>query len=112
MNAATCAVLAGVFPLILIAIVSDRRSIHLKIKRQLWYRVLVIVTVTACLVGLWFAVIGVQKEGFEGPTAAPLWMSFGIASIALTMSIVFTIATQESEEDATAPHEDPALVKR
>jgi len=101
MNAATCAVLAGVFPLILIAIVSDRRNIHLGLKRRFWYRGAVIGTIVACVMGLCYAVIGVQTDGFQGPIAFPLWGLFGVATAALTMSILLTVATQENEEDDT-----------
>jgi hypothetical protein len=102
MNAATCAVLAGVFPLILIAIVSDRRGIHLGLRRRIWYRRAVVGTIGSCLLGLCYAVIGVQAEGFEGPTAFLLWLLFAIAALAFAMSILMTVATQENEEDDSA----------
>jgi hypothetical protein len=106
MNAATCAVLAGVFPLILIAIVADRRGIHLELRRRIWYRRAVVGTITACLLGLGYAVVGVQIEGFEGSAATLLWILFGAALGAFAMSVLLTVATQENEEDAAEVQED------
>jgi hypothetical protein len=105
MNAATCAVLAGVFPLILIAIVADRRVIHLGLKRRIWYRRAVVGTIGSCLLGLGYTVVGVQAEGFEGSAATLLWILFAVALVAFAMSVLLTVATQENEEDATEVHE-------
>ncbi|TFC87455.1 hypothetical protein [Cryobacterium sp. TMT4-31] len=99
MNAATCAILAGVFPLILIAIVADRRGIHQGLKRRSWYRRSFVGTVAACLLGIVYAVIGVQVEGFKGPEASLLWILFTVALLAFAASIVLSIATQENAED-------------
>jgi hypothetical protein len=107
MNAATCAVLTGVFPLILIAIVADRRGIHLALRRRGWYRQSFVSTVGACLFGLVYSVIGVQSEGFSAPVGAVLWTLFLFALLAFAMSVMLNIATQENEEDdivsGTAP---------
>jgi cytochrome bd-type quinol oxidase subunit 2 len=114
MNASTCAVLTGVFPLILIAIVADRRGIHLALRRRKWYRQSVVTTIGACLAGIAYSVIGVQIEGFSEPAGAVLWVLFFFALLAFAMSVMLTIATQENEEDdiisGTAPPE-PVLLR-
>jgi cytochrome bd-type quinol oxidase subunit 2 len=99
MNVATCAVLTGVFPLILIAIVADRRGIHLALRRRRWYRQSVVTTIGACLIGIAYSVIGVQNEGFSEPVGAVLWVLFSFALLAFAMSVMLTVATQENEED-------------
>ena len=102
MNTGTCAVLAGVFPLVLIAIVADRRGIHLGLRRRAWYRRAVVGTICACLLGLGYSVVGVQMEGFEGSPATLLWGLSAFALLAFAMSILLTVVTQENEEDAMA----------
>lgn len=100
MNEATCTVLAGVFPLLLIAIVADRRGIHLQLRTRRWYRLGVVMSISACIVGLAFAVVGVQTGGYPLVQGTTIWVLFGVPLLVFALSILMNVATLENEEDA------------
>jgi hypothetical protein len=106
MNSETCTVLTGAFPLILIAVVADRRSILPKLRRLAWYRNLFITTIASCLVGLAYAVIGVQLNGLALVAAVFLWGLFGLALLVFAISVLLSAATLEVEEDRLAEEDE------
>jgi cell division protein FtsW (lipid II flippase) len=99
MNAATCAVLAGVFPLILITVVLEIRSVHFKLRSRRWFQQIAAIGMTFCLTGLVLAVVGVAIDGFTGPASLWPWALFGGAMIALTITVMGILATGEIDDE-------------
>jgi hypothetical protein len=99
MNADTCAVLASVFPLVLITIVLEGRSVHFNLRSRKWFRAITLYGMAGSLVGLVFAVIGVQTGGFADLVSWPLWALFGTAVLALAITVLGIRASDENEDD-------------
>jgi high-affinity Fe2+/Pb2+ permease len=96
MNADTCAVLAGVFPLTLITVVLEIRAVSINLRTRKWFRNSVVVGMAFSLIGLVLAVVGVAIGGYS---ALFLWGAFGIAMIALALTVMGIVATSENEDD-------------
>jgi len=99
MSADTCAVLAGVFPLILITNVLESRSVHKRIRRRPFFRKSRVWGVSTSLTGLVFAVVGVNLGGYSGSASLPLWLLFGAAMVCMAMTVLGLLATSENEDD-------------
>lgn len=104
MNADTCAVLASVFPLILITTVLESRVIHFNLRRRRIFRWSTYTGIGTSVFGLAFTVIGVTNGGFgsDDPRAALLWGFFWFALAALALTVIGIGATLENEDDAKA----------
>lgn len=100
MNSDTCAVLTAVFPLVLVTVVVERRTVHAKIGLQRWYRGVIQATVGAALVGLVLSVIGVQTGGLVDAYALFAWLAGAVAIAGLAFALIASIATHEVAEDA------------
>jgi len=100
MSEATCAVLATIFPLVLVTGVLERRSASLKIRRLKLYRRVSLVTFAVALMGTIYAVIGVAMGGFVLSAGVALWALFGISIFGLGFTLLASLATAEVEEDA------------
>lgn len=87
MSEATCAVLSAVYPLILITIVLEQRSVDLEIRRRTWFRRATLAVVVASLVGL--------APAF----ATANWVAGAVSLLGLGVLLLAIIATLEDEED-------------
>jgi high-affinity Fe2+/Pb2+ permease len=99
MNADTCAVLAGVFPLTLITVVLEIRAVSINLRTRKWFRNSVVVGMAFSLIGLVLAVVGVAIGGYSAIQSLFLWGAFGIAMIALALTVMGIVATSENEDD-------------
>jgi hypothetical protein len=99
MSKDTCAVLTAVFPIALLTVVLERRSIHLNIRRQGWFRWATQTIVSACAIGLVLTIIGVQTNGLSTLGGAVAWVACGVAVIGLPLTLLAALATAEAEED-------------
>jgi cytochrome bd-type quinol oxidase subunit 2 len=99
MSEATCAVLSAVYPLILITIVLEQRSVHLEIRRRTWFRRATLMVVVASLAGLALSVVGVQTGGLAPLFAAANWVAGAVSLLGLGALLLAIIATLEDEED-------------
>lgn len=97
MSAATCAVLATVFPLILLAIAVDGRNVSPKLRRLKWHGRMVAWAVTCSVVGLVSSVIGVQTNGLSFGWALWTWIFFAGALFTLVVVVLMLLATAEVE---------------
>jgi hypothetical protein len=105
MSPATCAVLTGVFPLVLLTAAVDRALISVKIRRLAWFRSLVVWTVSSAAIGLLLCVLGVQLDGLDFIWGVMAWAAFATAFVGLGASIMASIATHEVEEDRAKQRE-------
>lgn len=105
MSQDTCAVLTAVFPLVLITVVLEQRSLHLNIRRRAWFRLWRVLTTCWAIIGLVASVIGVQLEGLSGVWALFNWLLAGLAGLGLTFVLLGALATTEEEEDAELAHQ-------
>lgn len=99
MSQDTCAVLTAIFPLVLLTVVLERRTIHIKIRRRQWFRRTVLATISASAIGLLLTVIGVQTDGLISILGLFAWIAFAVASGGLVFSLLASMATVELEED-------------
>jgi cytochrome bd-type quinol oxidase subunit 2 len=104
MSEATCAVLSAVYPLILITIVLEQRSVHLEIRRRTWFRRATLMVVVASLAGLALSVVGVQTGGLAPLFAAVNWVAGAVSLLGLGALLLAIIATLEDEEDRATRH--------
>jgi len=102
-NSNTCQVLAGVLPLILLTLVLERRLIAIKVRKLNWFRWLVRYTVVFSIVGIAWALVGVQLNGLTYSTAWPLWLIAATSLLSFGITVFFTLATHELEEDGELP---------
>lgn len=99
MSKETCAVLAGVFPLVLLTAVLERRSIHLNIRRKVWFRWSTQAIVTSSALGLGLAIVGVQTNGLALLAGCVAWVGAATAVVGLLWTLLAALATAESDED-------------
>jgi ABC-type Na+ efflux pump permease subunit len=100
MNAAVCGALTAVFPLILLALLVERRNLNPKLRRVRMFRKTAQAAVTSSLIGTVLAVIGLQFGGFPWPQAIFIWCFFVVAIFGLGLMAIMLVATHEIEEDA------------
>ncbi|GAA1791006.1 hypothetical protein [Agromyces lapidis] len=100
MTEATCAVLSAVYPLVLITVVLEQRSIDLGIRRRRWFRAVTFTIVAGALVGLGLSVIGVQLHGLGPVAGVANWLVGLIAVGGLGFLLLSVLATLQAEEDA------------
>jgi len=105
MTEATCAVLTAVYPLVLITVVLEQRSIHLNIRRRAWFRKLTLVVVASSLVGLGASILGVQLHGMGADSAWLNWAAAVFALGGLTFLLLTVLATLQVEEDSVSTDE-------
>jgi hypothetical protein len=101
-NSATCSVLAGVFPIVLLALVLERRSITLKLRRRRWVRGIIVWGVASSLIGEVCVVVGVQLNGFVAVSGSVAWTITAVALVSFALSLLMIVVTDEIEEDAAA----------
>lgn len=106
MTEATCAVLSAVYPLVLITVVLEQRSIHLSIRRRRWFRVITLAIVAGSLLGLGLSVVGVQLHGLGPVAGAANWLVGLIAVGGLGFLLLSVLATLQAEEDADTDPEE------
>jgi uncharacterized membrane protein len=99
MNADTCAVLASVFPLILITTVLEARAVHFNLRSRRLFRWSTYAGMSTSLIGIGIAVIGVAVGGYDQQGSIMIWLLFGVAILALAISVVGIAATLENEDD-------------
>jgi len=98
-NAATCAALSAVFPLILITVVLERPRISVKIRRMRGFRRLVLTTIAASLIGTTVSLVGVQLNGFGLLGGVAAWIVLFVALAGLGTTALMIVATDEVAED-------------
>ena len=101
MSEATCAVLATIFPLVLVAGVIERRSTHLAIRKSRFYRFVSVMTFGFAIFGTIVATIGVSMGGVDIAFAVVAWIAFGIAVGGLGVTLLASLASAELEEEGT-----------
>jgi hypothetical protein len=100
-NAATCGVLSAVFPLVLLTVAIERRSVSINIRRTTWFRWIASIGVGACAIGLPMTVGGVAADGLEGLWGWTCWAAAAISFAVLAVVAMMIIVTSEVEEDHT-----------
>lgn len=102
MTEATCAALAAVFPLVLITVVLEQRSVHVNIRNRRWFERTTVAVVGVSLGGLVYSIIGVQTGGYSPQAAWFLWLMFGVAVAGLAFLLTAALATSSIEAEAGA----------
>lgn len=101
MTGSVCQVLAGIFPVVLLTLVVERRLIALKVRRLPWFRQAALLTLAAALIGLALVVFGVD-HGYSGWLAFVAWACAVLTLAGFALSLLFSLATAENEEDDEA----------
>jgi peptidoglycan biosynthesis protein MviN/MurJ (putative lipid II flippase) len=107
MNPATCGVLATVFPIVMLTVVLERRTIALKLRRIRWFRSIMLWSFSAAAIGLGITLAGVQAGGLGGNPVGVTWAVLGwIAAVislgGLSAVLMASMASTEVEEDAAS----------
>ncbi|AMB59194.1 hypothetical protein AWU67_10325 [Microterricola viridarii] len=90
------------FPLVLITIVLEQRSVHVNIRSRAWFEKTTIAVVSISLAGLVASIVGVQLGGLEALSAWPLWLLFLAAVVGLAFLLIAVLATSSIEAEAGA----------
>jgi hypothetical protein len=100
-NQETCAVLTAVFPIVMLTVAVERRSVHVKIGRLKWFRKLSVVAVASSFAGLLLVLAGVQTDGLENLLLAiTAWLLTIVSVGVLTVVLISVLATAEVDEDS------------
>lgn len=99
MNAETCQVLATVFPLVMVTLVIERRSIRMKVRKTKWFRNGSLLLLEVSIIGLGFAVVGTQMNGLDGLIAAFAWLIALMSVAGLATLMLLAMASTEADED-------------
>lgn len=99
MNEATCAALTAVFPLIMLAIVAERRYVAMKVRRLRLFRAAQLTTLGLSLGGTATALLGVNLGGYSPLPGFGVWAITFVALAGLGFTLIAAIATAEVEED-------------
>jgi hypothetical protein len=94
-----CGTLSAVFPLVVIAVIGQRSTLHLKLRRLRLYRASVRVTIVCSLMGLVYVVIGQQAGGLLPVAAGPAWFLFVVDVVCLGLTVIIASVTSELEEE-------------
>ncbi len=98
MNATTCAALTAVFPLILITVLIEGRSISSELRKSNWYTWPVGFGVVLSAAGMILTVIGVQADGLTGGADVLTWVVFAAAVLCL-LCVALLLALSFDRED-------------
>ena len=108
MSADTCATLATIFPIVLLAAVVEARSVNRRIKAKKVFGRIVTAGVSVTLVGLIWTVIGIQTRGLTDGWGYTAWVTFAVAVAVLFMVAVMIVASDEADtERQTLPTPEP-----
>lgn len=99
MRGDVCATLTAVFPLVLLAVVAQRPTIHRRIRVSRSYRFSVRAAVTCSLIGLLAAVVGQQLGGIPVVAAVFLGGLLVVDVCCLGFTVLASIASFELEEE-------------
>jgi len=108
-SAATCLVLAQVFPVLVLAVALEGRSVHRRIVRLRLFQWLTGGALVTGMVGIGVSVVGVQLEGLNPFFGAMLW---GFAFIVFGTSFVFLVMVVATNEVAASVEPSEAEVSR
>jgi hypothetical protein len=104
-NAATCQVLASIFPVILLTVVVEGRRVHRNLRRLKLFRALSQGVVSASLIGLTFSVIGVATTGLGWESAMFDWAAIATDVLGLAILMLMLLATPDIEDALLEPDE-------
>ncbi|WP_404430693.1 hypothetical protein LG299_12470 [Microbacterium lacus] len=99
MNAATCQVLATVFPIVMLTVVLERRMISIKLRRLPWFRNVMLWSFGSALLGVGITLVGVQTNGLPLIAGVTAWMLAALSIGGLGAVLMASMATTEVEED-------------
>ncbi len=99
MPSEVCATLSAVFPLVLIAVVQLRPSVHVRLRRIRPYRASILLAIACSIGGLLMVVIGQQFGGLPGPSAFVAWGLFLADLFSLALTVLVVSATSEVAEE-------------
>lgn len=99
MRSEVCATLSAVFPLVLIAVVQLRPSVHVRLRRIRPYRASIQLAIICSIGGRLTVVIGQELGGLPGPAAMVAWALFGADLFSLVLTVLVVSATSEVAEE-------------
>lgn len=99
MTSATAAVLTAVFPLVLLAFMSERRNLTMKARRSRFFRRVASFSASAAILGLVISVVGVQTEGLADGWGIAGWGLFALTVAGLFSLTGLHLASAEVDED-------------
>jgi hypothetical protein len=107
MNPATCGVLATVFPIVMLTVVLERRTIALKLRRIRWFRSIMLWSFSAAAIGLGITLAGVQVGGLGGNPVGVTWATLAWVAAVISLGglsavLMASMASTEVEEDAAS----------
>ncbi|SFN65851.1 hypothetical protein SAMN05216219_1537 [Mycetocola miduiensis] len=91
--------LTAVFPIVMLTVAVERRSIDLKIRRLRWFRFLSVAALVSSFVGLGLVLLGVEHSGLGALWGSVAWLCAGASVGVLTATLIAVLATAEVEED-------------
>jgi len=99
MSAETCQMLATVFPLVMVTLVIERRSIRMRVRKTKWFRNVCLIILEVSIIGLGFVIAGTQLGGLDGFVAAFAWLACVLSVAGLATVMLLSMASTEADED-------------
>lgn len=99
MTSETAAVMSAVFPLVLLAFMSERRNLTMKARRSKFFRRVASFSASAAILGLVLSVIGVQAGGLATGWGVAAWVLFALTVAGLFSLTGLHLASAEVDEE-------------
>lgn len=101
MESSVCSVLTPLYSVVVLAVVVNRRSVHIHIRREKFFQHIGFATALTAILGIVISVLGLQNAGLSGFFASLNWAAFAVALIGLAITLFAIIASAELEEDTS-----------
>lgn len=112
MDQTTCATIATLVPVLLLAIALEGRSVHVKLRLQPWYPWLVGAALVAGFAAMGIALYGTSVDGFdEGDGAIVVAWVFTCVTAACTFFFLIMLAVSVEVEADAAKEREAAVSK-
>ncbi|TCK63612.1 hypothetical protein [Curtobacterium sp. PhB136] len=107
MDQTTCATIATLVPVLLLAIALEGRSVHVKLRLQPWYPWLVGAALVTGFAAMGLALYGTSAKGFEDGDGAIIvtWVFTCITAACTFFFLIMLAVSVEVEADAAKAHE-------
>ena len=99
MSAETCSALTAVFPLITIALVLERGNLPSTFRKHPRFRQITEYATLSSMIGLGFAIIGVQLGGLSDGWAVTAWILCAVSVVTFALCLLLMLINAEAAED-------------
>lgn len=112
MNQTTCATIATLIPVLLLAVALEGRGVHVKLRLQKWYTPLVAASLVLGFCGIGFALWGLAPGRWGDFSAGPFFTWIFVILTGLCSFFFLLCVAVSIESEAEAEKQKQALIKK